>query len=56
MDDVEDLLAPGTLSGQDGAWREDLDGASGHEPSVFDSLNVTMEEVWISSYHGAYRL
>lgn len=26
MDDVEDLLAPGTLSGQDGARREDLEG------------------------------
>ncbi len=26
MDDVEDLLAPGALSGQDGAWREDLEG------------------------------
>ncbi len=25
MDDVEDLLPSGTLSGQDGAWREDLE-------------------------------
>lgn len=29
MDDVEDLLAAGALSGQDGAWGEDLGMARG---------------------------
>lgn len=31
VDDVEDLLAPGTLSGQDGSRRQDLEGVRGGE-------------------------
>lgn len=41
MDDVEDLLAAGALSGQDGAWGEDLGMARGAGYDVGFSKEAT---------------